>query len=305
VTIDVLARVGLVLGEGPLWHAERGSVLWVDILAGHVWECALGGEPRIVVEHHEPVGCLALARTGELVGMTGSGLWRLDPEPALLVANPEASPDLRANDGKADPTGRFVGGTMGFPEPTPAGGTLWSFADGTARPLLRGLTISNGLAWWTDPTTAATTMYHVDTPTGEVRAYDYDLASGSLGGARTLAAVHPGDGLPDGVALDVDGGLWVALHGGGKLHRYDPDGALTAVVELPVAHVTCPAFVGPGLTQLVVTTATEAFQGDPGTAPPGAGDVYLVDPGVAGAATHEVDLAVVIGEGQALADPPR
>jgi sugar lactone lactonase YvrE len=294
VTIDVLARVGLVLAEGPLWHPARGSVLWVDILAGNVWECALGGQPRIVVGHHEPLGCIALARTGELVGMTGSGLWRLHPNPALLVGNPEASPDLRANDGKPDPAGRFVGGTMGFPEPVAGAGTLWSYAGGTARPLLRGLTISNGIAWWTDPARGATTMYYVDTPTREVRAYEYDLATGSVGGARTLAAVHPSDGDPDGIALDAEGGVWVALWGGGKLHRYDPDGALSAVIDMPVSHVTCPAFVGPDLSQLVVTSATEAFGDDPAGAPPGAGDVYLVDPGVTGAPANPVDLAAVL-----------
>ena len=294
VKIDVLARVGLVLGEGPLWHPGRRTVLWVDILAGHVWECALGGEPRIVVEHHEPVGCIAFARTGELVGMTPSGVWRLDPDPTMLVANPEASPDLRANDGKADPVGRFVGGTMGFPEPVPGAGTLWSYADGTAQPLLRGVTVSNGLAWWTDPATARTTMYYVDSPTYEVRAYEYDLATGSVGGARTLVAVAPSDGSPDGVALDAEGGLWVALFGGGKLHRYDPDGALTAEIELPAAYVTCPAFVGPDLTQLVVTSATEPYRGDPANIPTGAGDLYLVDPGVAGAAAHDIYLDVIL-----------
>ncbi|HWL43062.1 MAG TPA: SMP-30/gluconolactonase/LRE family protein [Ilumatobacter sp.] len=284
VPVDVLARVGCVLAEGPIWDADRAVVLWTDIYAGQVWECALDGEPRVVAEHHESIGAIALAATGELLGFTPTGLWRLDGQPALLVVNPEAEPGLRANDGKPDPAGRFVGGTMGFPRPVPGAGTLWSFDAGEVRPLLRGVTISNGLAWSAD----GATMYYVDTPTQQVRAFAYDVATGGLGDGRVFAEVDRADGEPDGITIDAEGGVWVALWGGAKLHRYGADGALTAVVPTPVDYPTCPVFVGPALDRMVVTSATEAYPA--GWAPVGAGDVYVCEPGVAGVMADRVDL---------------
>lgn len=282
--VEVVAQVGCRLGEGPLWNAERGTVMWVDIHTGRVWECALGGAPQIVAEHHEPLGAIALDATGALVGFTPTGLWRLGADPQLMIANPEADPGLRANDGKPDPAGRFVGGTMGTPEPVPGAGTLWSFGSGTARPLLRGTTISNGLAWTAD----AATMYFVDTPTQTVRAFAYDVATGALGEPRVLVTIERAVGAPDGLTIDAEGGVWVALWGGSAVHRYDAEGALTAVVELPVRYPTCPAFAGAGLDVLVVTSATEAYER--GAEPPGAGDVYAVMPGVTGTTAHTLSL---------------
>ena len=282
--VEVVARVGCRLGEGPLWNAGRATVMWVDIHAGRVWECALGGAPQVAVEHHEPLGAIALDASGALVGFTPTGLWRLGERPELVIANPEADPALRANDGKPDPAGRFVGGTMGMPEPVPGAGTLWSFGEGSARPLLRGTTISNGLAWTAD----GATMYYVDTPTQTVRAFAYDVATGALGDPRVFVAIDAEVGAPDGIAIDAEGGVWVALHGGSAVHRYDAGGALTAVVELPVRYPTCPAFAGAALDVLVVTSAREAYE--PGTEPAGAGDVYAVAPGVPGAAAHTLSL---------------
>src|SRR5690606_20448990 len=167
-----------------------------------------GGSPTVAVEHHEPLGAIALATGGALVGFTPTGLWRLDAErSSVLIENPEIDPALRANDGKPDPAGRFVGGTMGFPAARDGAGTLWSFADGTARPLLRGTTISNGLAWSAD----GSTMYYVDTPTRTIRAFPYDLATGELGAPAVFVTVAEESGDPDGLTIDAEGGVWVAL----------------------------------------------------------------------------------------------
>lgn len=276
MNVERLAAVGCNLAEGPLWDPERAVVLWTDINAGEVWECALGGTPRVIAGHHEPIGAIALGSSGELVAFTPTGLWRLDGEPALLVANPEPDAGLRANDGKVDPCGRFVGGTMGTPRPVPGAGTLWSFGSDHVRPLLRGITISNGLAWTAD----GTTMFYVDTPTQQVRAFPYDAATGLVGEGRVFVTVDRADGKPDGLTLDAEGGLWLALWGGGKVHRYDPDGTLTDVVRVPAEYPTCPVFAGEALDVLVVTSATEAYPA--GAAPAGAGDVYVCHVGVAG-----------------------
>lgn len=284
--IEVFAEVGCDLGEGPLWWPERGVVVWVDLGAGRIWECPLDGEARVLLEHPEPVGALALARTGELIGFTPSGLWRLDGVPTLLVPTPEPDPRLRANDGKPDPAGRFVGGTMSAGAVVEPVGTLWSFAGGTARPLRRGTRISNGVAWTAD----GATMYWTDSGTGTITAFAYDLASGTLHGERPFVRFADGQ-EPDGITIDAEGAVWVAMWGGGCLHRYAPDGELVEVVVVPVPHPTCPVFAGPDLDVLVVTTA----RGGSDHPAPGAGDVYALRPAVRGAAAPRADLAVLLG----------
>lgn len=286
--VEVFARVGCELGEGPIWCDERSTVLWVDLEVGRVWKRPLEGESSVVVEHHEPVGALALAGTGELLGFTPSGLWRLDGTPELLVATPEPDPALRANDGKPEPAGRFVGGTMGRGWPVGPVGTLWSYAGGTARPLRRGTTVSNGLAWTAD----AATMYWADSGTGTITAFAYDVDSGTIGEARPFVSIVAAERGPDGITIDADDCVWVAVWGGGCLHRYAPDAELLEVVELPVVHPTCPAFAGPAHDLLIVTSAQAPGGGEPVS---GAGDVFVVRAGVAGPPPFRVDLAVLLG----------
>lgn len=286
--VEVFARVGCALGEGPIWCAERTSVLWVDLEVGHVWESSLAGDARVIVERDEPIGAIALGQGGELLGFTPSGLWRLDGTPTLLVPAPEPDPALRANDGKPDPAGRFVGGTMGRTWPVGPVGTLWSYAGGTAQPLRRGTTVSNGLAWTAD----TTTMYWADSGTRAITAFPYDVASGAIGEARPFVVVDGDDRGPDGITIDADDCVWVAVWGGGCLHRYAPDGELLDVVELPVAHPTCPVFAGPDLDVLLVTSAYA-----PGRNPQvtGAGDVFALRPRVGGRPPWRVDLSLLLG----------
>jgi sugar lactone lactonase YvrE len=224
-----------------------------------------------------------------LVAACASGLRRVraDGTHEALVALPRRAPDLRMNDGKADPVGRFVGGTMTLEEPRPGAGSLWSFAAGGATELRDGLTIPNGLAWSAD----GTTLFHIDTPTRRIDAFDYDVASGAIARQRTIVEIPEGAGDPDGMCIDADGALWVALWGGSTVHRY-VDGALDTVVEVPTPYVTCPAFMGADLDELVITTASEPFGRD---VPAGAGDLYAVVPGVRGAPVNRADVGVIAG----------
>ena len=166
------------------------------------------------------------------------------------------------NDGKADPAGRFVGGTMGDPTPRPRAASLWSFGSGDPVALVSGVTISNGLAWSAD----GSTLFYIDTPTRRVDAFDYDVRLGSVANRRPVITLPPGAGDPDGLCIDVDGGLWVALWGGSAVHRY-VDGSLDAVIEVPTPYVTCPVFAGRELDELVITTAAEPFGRDGPPAP--------------------------------------
>ena len=265
------------LGEGPVWCPESEDIFWVDILRGEVHRLTLDGEDHLAATFEEPVGALALDTKGEVVAAIPTGLVRLD---GSTVASLECeSHDLRMNDGKVDPAGRFVGGTMTTESPRPGAGSLWRFDErGTFR-LVSDVTIPNGLSWSAD----GETFYWIDTPTGRSDAFDYDPSTGELSERRAWVSIPEEVGAPDGMCADVEGGLWVALWGGSAVHRY-VDGQLDAVVEVGTSLVTCPVFAGLELDQLVITTASID------SSPPdqGAGDIFTIRLGVRGAPAHRL-----------------
>jgi sugar lactone lactonase YvrE len=267
------------LAESPIWIPEREQIAWVDIMDGIVTTACVDGKIVTRVTMDEPVGAIALAsNASELVAATPSGLRFVSTKSDIIVAAAEASPTLRMNDGKPDPVGRFVVGTMGIPSPVTGSGTLWSFGGERARPLLRSVTISNGLCWSAD----GLTLYYIDTPTQRIDAFDYDLDSGDISNRRTLFEIDEHDGAPDGMTIDDQGGLWVALWGGGCIRRYAGK-TITEEIPVPTPFVTCPVFVGAELDILIITTAALPFGDD---APDGAGDVYVAKPGTKGLAPN-------------------
>ena len=266
-------------GEGPFWDAENDRLLLVDMLAGAVLAVdAEGG-----VQRH-PVASVAAAirarQSGGYVLATENRFVLLRPDLTVEQALPPVFTDplIRMNDGGCDPQGRFYCGTMAYAE-TPGAGTLYRLdPDGSVQPVLREVTISNGLQWNGEGDTA----FYVDTPTGRIDCFDFDPASGAFTNRRTFAEI-PGPGSPDGLAIDEEDGIWVALWGGGAVHRYDRDGRLDLVVDLPVSQVTACTFGGPERRTLFITTSREGL--DPGDEPD-AGAVFRYDAGVRGAPQH-------------------
>jgi sugar lactone lactonase YvrE len=272
VTASRLSAVGAELGEGPIWHTERREVIWVDILRGEVHACGLDGVDRTEQVHEDPVGAVALTAGGEVLAATPRGLRRADG--TVVAEIPRESVDLRMNDGKPGPDGRFVGGTMTIGEARQAAGSLWSVEGATdVTRLVADVTIPNGLAWSAD----GREFYWIDTPTGRVDAFDYDVATGAIANRRPLFEIDESVGAPDGMCIDSEGGLWIALWGGNAVRRY-VNGVCEEIIELPTPFVTCPTFVGEKLDQLVITTASIEFD----RRPPGAGDLYIADAGVVG-----------------------
>jgi sugar lactone lactonase YvrE len=266
-----LASVGAVLAEGPVWRAESEEIVWVDIPNGEIFATGLAGTTRLVRQHAMPVGAVALGPGGEILASTPIGL--VDEAGQVRAELPVEAPDLRANDGKPDPAGRFVGGTMTVGVPRPGAGSLWSLASDTATRLVADVTIANGLAW----DASGETLYWIDTPTGCIDQFDYDRDTGSAVNRRSWVAIDRSVGSPDGMCIDAEGGLWVALWGGSAVHRY-LEGRLDVVVEVPASQVTCPTFAGPELDRLVITTASIGL--DPRLE--GAGDLYVVETGPIG-----------------------
>jgi sugar lactone lactonase YvrE len=265
------------LTEGPRWDGARQELLWVDIPRGQFHRATLmpDGRPCEVRTFtlHTHVGAVAPAGDG-YVAAAGQGFTYIAPSGAVRsLAQPEGgNTGVRMNDGACDATGRFWAGTMAHDE-TPGAGSLYRLElDGSCTPMLTGLTISNGIGWSPD----GSTMYLNDSGAGCLQAFDYDGATGDIGNRRTLVELEP-PLAPDGLTVDADGDVWVAVWGGGCVRRYSPSGALLFEVALPVERTTSCAFGGPDMTTLFVTTARAGPDTAPVTGEPHAGHVFTVD----------------------------
>jgi len=260
-------------GEGPVWWDGWGGLRWVDMLAGDVLSLRPDGS---VARRH--VGSVAAAMRPVAGGGAVLALERsfaLESADGTIEPLPEVWADdtVRFNDGGCDPDGRFYCGSMAYDEREGAGTLYRLDAEGSVDVVLLGATISNGLEW--DP--RGTLAYYVDTPTCRVDVFDYDGDWG-LRNRRTFTEIRS-DGMPDGLTVDREGGVWVALYAGGAVHRYDASGNLDAVVEVPVSKPTACTFGGDDLGTLFVTTTREGLPED---AEPLAGALFAVQPGVRG-----------------------
>jgi sugar lactone lactonase YvrE len=268
-----------LLSEGPRWHEERSELLWVDILGRgfHRATLTIDGRPdevrTMALDRH--VGAVAPVIEGGYVLAAGQGFLFVDDFGAVReLAQPEAGHvEVRMNDGACDPQGRFWAGTMAYDE-SPGAGALYRLElDGSCTTVLTGLTISNGIGW--NP--GASTMYLNDSGTGCLDAFRFDGSSGAISDRRTLVHVDQPGVAPDGLTVDEEGGIWVALWNGGAVHRYAPDGSLLASVQLPVQRPTSCAFGGPGRDTLFVTSARTELDDDALARQPHAGKVFAID----------------------------
>jgi sugar lactone lactonase YvrE len=200
-----------------------------------------------------------------------------------LVAAVEADVSSnRMNDGKCDPRGRFWAGTMGFNEGRGVGALYRMDPDLSVHQMVTDVSVSNGLDWTDD----GRHMYYIDSATRGVDVFEFDMPSGTLGERRRLISLQPGEGVPDGMTLDADGGLWVAVHSSGTVRCYTPDGVLERVVRVPVSMVTSCAFGGPDLSDLYITTMQYGMSAEAKQAQPLAGAVFHCRPGVSGRPAH-------------------
>ncbi|MFD9127634.1 SMP-30/gluconolactonase/LRE family protein [Kitasatospora sp. NPDC059571] len=274
---DLVVPDRLHLAESPLWDDRAGVLRWVDILSGHVhgWDPRTG--ERTFFAAGLPVGAVLLRAAGGLLLAVADGFAVLDGGRLTRIADLDpAGGLLRMNDAVCDPQGRVFAGTMAYSH-EPGGGSLYRLdADHSVHTVLPAVTISNGLDWSPDGATA----YYADSPTRELRAYRYQ--DGRLLDPEPFAAFT--DGVPDGVAVDAEGGVWVAVAFAGEIHRYLPDGTLDLVVDVPATMTTSCAFGGPDLDTLYITTATENLSPADLAAQPTAGGIFACVPGVRGRA---------------------
>jgi sugar lactone lactonase YvrE len=242
------------LGEGPIWSIEEQALYWVDIVAPaiHRFRPADGAHDQWTMPEH--VGSLSMRAAGGLVVALKSGFGLFDPASGAveMICEAEADElDHRFNDGRCDRDGRFFAGSLTYSEDAPVG-ALWRLdVDRRATPVLEGVTIPNGLCWSPD----GETMYFVDTPTREIRAYDYDRERGVPSNPRALVRTDPAGGWPDGSIVDSEGCIWNAEWDGARVVRYTPEGEVDRIIDVPARRATCCAFGGPDLKTLYITSA--------------------------------------------------
>jgi L-arabinonolactonase len=233
------------------------------------------------VQYEEKISCVVPRRGGGFLCTFASGFAELDDDASFLrwLARPELDLPLNMfNDGGVDPAGRFYAGTMNTVSKDPTGALYRLEKDGSATAVVRGISTSNSLAW----SPSGDTLYFCDTNERTIRAYRYDLASGSLGQMTTFAAADAAPGKPDGSAADAQGHLWNARWRGWSIARFAPDGSLDRTIDLPVKCPTCCAFGGPDLRTMFITTATKALTKKEEDYQPLAGCLLAIDVGVRG-----------------------
>ena len=262
-----------LLGEGARWDARRDELLRVDILAGRVFRdrVAANGNLDPVMTYDVP------GTVGALAPIDGDDGWLLAANRGFahlaLDGSVRAIADVvadgaRMNDAASDPQGRFWAGSAADRQ---GDAVLYRLErDGNIEPMLDGLTTSNGLGWSPD----GGTMYLADSGPRIIHAFDFDGDRGAISNSRVLVALAEESGTPDGLTVDADGDLWVAIWGAGQVHRYSPTGELRQTLSVPAAQCTSCAFGGPGLRTLYVTTATEHWTDEQRRADPMAGLVY-------------------------------
>lgn len=270
----------LDLGEGPVWDVERQQLWWVDSEAGLVFRGRLDGDSLAVDEIRdmgEKVGSVTPTADGGLLVAVERHVLVVDSEGSVVDAI-RVLPDevnSRLNDGACDPAGRFLVGSVRL-DGREADESLWAIGPGrTVRQVVSGISVSNGIGFSAD----GGTMYYVESRPGTILAFDYDGVSGAATNRRVILDCG---GTPDGLAVDVEGNLWVAFFSDGEVRRISPDGQTLATITVDAPNATCPEFVGPDLDRLVVTTARFRMDDDALERWPLSGATFIADPGIAG-----------------------
>ena len=268
------------LGEGPFWDARAQTLYWLDILNKRIY-----AGRDLLAQLDDFIGCAAPRKDGGLILTQSASFADLRPASATLTLRAAVSEPVhnRFNDGKCDPAGRLLAGTMDNNEQA-ASGALYSYDGLHVTTLLTGIRISNGLTWSPD----SKTFYYIDTPTRAVTAFDYDLASGGIANPRIVIRMPEALGWPDGMTSDTDGNLWIACWGGAQVTKWDPlTGQLLEWVPIPALQTSSCIFGGADMNELYVTSARKGLSTADLQKYPLSGGLFKVTTRVTGMPTFE------------------
>ncbi len=274
---ELLVDRQALCGEGPLWVPARQCLHWVDILRRELHTYHAGTEVDEVVVLPTVVTAVAAAPNNHLVGAAGMGFAHVDPARGGVRPVTTVWRGDRMNDGCCDPVGRFLAGTLTH-DRKPGASALYVLDGAGARMVVGGLTAANGPAFSPD----GRTMYLVDTGPRTIWAHPYDAQAGRAGPGHRWVVCSEREGAPDGIAVDTEGCVWVAMNWTGRIHRYRPDGDLETVLWAPTRRITSLAFGGPDLDQMYVTSACCGYQERDFAHDPYAGALFRFRPGATG-----------------------
>ncbi|WP_063005839.1 SMP-30/gluconolactonase/LRE family protein [Nocardia salmonicida] len=238
------------LGECPTWDSRTERLVWVDILKSHIHSFDPTSGMVESTTTHQHVGAAKPRRDGGLVVNLRDGVGVYNTDGQFRWIHHAPVPGRRGNDAAVAPDGVLWAGTMRYDEASGGGTLTRTTPEGDTMTVLDDVTVSNGIGWSPD----ARRMYYIDSPTRRIDVFDYN--DGHLFNRRTLVEIEPGRGYPDGLTVDADGAIWVALWDGAALHRYSPSGRLDRTVPLPTSRPTACAFGGRTLTDLYISTAS-------------------------------------------------
>lgn len=280
-TAECVLDAKATLAEGPCWLEDDQQLLWVDIEQSRICRfCPETGENH-VIQLDDHVGVAIPTTKGDFLAATFRGFVRVDRHGGVTpIGDPEADlPRNRFNDGKCDPRGRFWAGSISY-DRTPGAASLYCLdTAGQVTRHVENVSTSNGLAWSED----GTKLFYIDTPTRQVDRFDFDLESGTLAHRTTVIRVPEELGKPDGMTIDREGMLWVALWGGSAVTRWNPDnGELMGRIPLPASRITSCCFGGANYTDLYITSARSGMSDEELQQQPLAGGIFRAEVGVAG-----------------------
>ena len=279
---ELVVEKRALVGEGSLWDPNSKIVYWVDILSHELYLYDPATGQNRTIPTCQAIGTVVSRKSGGVAVALHNGFASLDldTEKITPIADPERQiPANRFNDGKCDPAGRFWAGTMEF-NGAPDQGALYCLdVDHSVSKKVEPVSISNGIVWAAD----SSTMYYIDTVPNTVRAYDYDIDTGNVSNERVAIEHQGGEGHFDGMSIDEEGMVWIALFDGWGVQRYNPaNGELLRHIRLPVQQTTSCAFGGENLDELYITSAAIGLDDSTLRDQPMAGALIKIDPGVRG-----------------------
>jgi sugar lactone lactonase YvrE len=270
------------LGEGALWNYKTGELLWVDIKGKilNFYKPLTGNNKEMFTG--QMIGTVVPTETEQVLVALQNGIYKLDPKTGSkkLIVDPEEDlPDNRFNDGKCDPAGRFWAGTMSMVNEKNAGALYRLDPDSSIHKMVDNVSISNGIVWSPDNTK----MYYIDTPTKKVMQYNYNIETGNISDPEVAVEIPNDMGSPDGMTMDEEGNVWIALWGGSAVGCWNPEtGKLMHTIGVPAKNVTSCAFGDDDLGTLYITTARTGTSEEELEKFPYAGGVFKTRPGVKG-----------------------
>jgi sugar lactone lactonase YvrE len=272
ITAELASKLECDVAEGPFWDDSEQQLYFVDIVNKQIKIFSSSSTPVETIQFNQEISAVFLDQKSDLIVAARDGIFAASRDGVLetsLAPIELERTSIRTNDAKCDASGRMWVGTMAF-DFTPGVAALFSFDSKVLKEVVPDLTVSNGIGWSLDKKT----MYFIDSPTKRVDSFDFDIESGELRNRRPFVLLSDLDAFPDGLTTDEDGGVWVALFGGGEVRRFDSQGTLTHIVEIPVKQVTSCCFGGADMSELYITTAQNGMDSDSLVREPLAGSLF-------------------------------